>query len=330
VLAIVVALLPLRVAGALWLVLTVLALAGYVAWAVKLAVGRVSISLSAAVMGILLVSRPGFNLVELGQPTVVYLPLCWIVWRADSNRWTSAVALAFLLGKPPFAIPVLVFLLIQRSWVLLGRGLAIGAVVSAPILALLVRSEHGVSELVHAVSMNNSALARLDEGIAQRIDVTALVVRWTGSNDWWVYVVCAVMVLGLTGLAIRRRLAVDDYRVTAGSRNREAIVLAMALATLVSITHEDYDVLLLLVPIGAAWSACRKAVWPVVPAIAAVVLHTPARLPSVLTYERIAEFTAFLLLFALAVIDIQLARGGSVHKFEHALRRDDRSLNGPN
>ena len=71
-----------------------------------------------AAMAVLLVSYPMFRSVLGGQNTAFTLLLIAAVWRfaADENDLAAGLALAALLYKPQFGVPLLVLVIVARRW----------------------------------------------------------------------------------------------------------------------------------------------------------------------------------------------------------------------
>ncbi len=298
VLAALLALAPVRTAGALWEVTCVVLLAMYCAWAAKLVTRSVTLPMAGIILGVLLVSRSGYSAVVLGQPTLWYVPLCWIAWSGPEDSWATAFALAFVYGKPPFAIPIVVALVARRSWRLLARGTAVAAVVSVPVGIALLRAEGSAGALWKSVTSNVRLFNTIAPRVPTRVDLASVVSRSTGSANGAVTVAAALVILMAMAVAV-----VSGLRAP-GSPPGASVTLTVMVAALLCVAHQDYDLVLLVVPLAATWAQSRRAFLVAVPIIATVVLHTPIGGPG-MSYGAFTAATSVALLLALAVLVVK-------------------------
>jgi hypothetical protein len=243
------ALFPASLASALWFVLNICGL-GIIALVVARVLDRrLGGPAFLAIAGLLVLTRPGRANLEIGQAAIVYTLFTYVAWSQVRRRpWLSAVALALALGKPPFGLPLLALFLAMGVWRVVVRGLLLFVVVSAPMVAWLSVNAGSPAALFHAVVHN---LRYTDQnpldatGSAGRIDALSLAARYShGSFGGGFEVGAFAVVISVAAFFILR----------AGHRDwslSPAVLMLLGLATVLSVAHQYYDLLVLAWPFAA-------------------------------------------------------------------------------
>ena len=185
-----------------------------------------------------------------------YVLATYIVWSQARRRpMLAALALAVVLGKPPFGLPLLALLLICRAWSVVWRGVAIFVAACVPVLIWLSVDEGSPKALYHAIVSNlrysnHAAVDRV--GAVRRIDAVSLIGRYVHDISGVWQLAAFIVLVGLAGLVLRRKAAEPGWNPT------PAVLLVLGLSTLLSIVHQDYDLLLLAWPFAAALSLALR------------------------------------------------------------------------
>ncbi len=254
------ALLPLGVATALWFVFNVGGMVVIATVAVRRFGRTLAMPAVVAVTGLLILSRPGRA--SFDQMSVFYVLASYLAWSQARRRpMLAALALVVALGKPPFGFPLLVLLAMCRAWPVVWRTLVIFVATSAPVVLWLSLNEGSARALWHAVVSNirysdHTPVDRV--GAVRRIDAISLIGRYVhGISGMW-ELVAFVISIGLVGLILRLRPAGPGWNLT------PALLLTVGLVSLLSLVHQDYDLLLLAWPfaalLGLFWPPDRRAI----------------------------------------------------------------------
>ena len=244
-------LVPPRAASVLWLLIT----AGLLVCLVRL--GSRGWQITALLLGLVLLSRPGRSDVLLGQVALPYVLVTCLAWRWSRTRPRAAAGcLAVALGKPTFGLALLALLLVRRQWRTAALGTLGGALLSLVPAAVLLTAHGG--EALDAVE-GNLDKAQSDSastpGASRLVDGLSLVVRvvspdgdvsgaWTGVA----YLVAVALAGVVLAVAARREPTHEEA----------ALLVLLAAVTLLCLPHQAYDALLLVWPAAAAASAWRQ------------------------------------------------------------------------
>jgi len=239
------AVLPLGVATALWFLFNVAGMFVIGSLVVRCFGRTLGVPAVVVVTGLLILSRPGRA--SFGQVTVYYVLTSYVVWSQARRRpGLAALALVMALGKPPFGLPLLGLLLLCRAWPVVWRAFVIFVAVSVPVVLWLSFDEGSPRTLWHAIISNvrysdHTAVDRV--GAVRRVDAISLIGRYVhGISGIW-EIVAFIVLIGVVGLFMRRRFAWRD--------RTPPVLLTLGLVSLLSIAHQDYDLLLLAWPFGA-------------------------------------------------------------------------------
>lgn len=257
-LGVVLGVLPVTVASAVWFALNVMGIVVLGRVAARALDPRLGVPGVLAVAGVVMLSRPGRGTLETGQVTVLYTLVTYVAWsQARKRPGVAAVALACALGKPPFGLPLLALLLACRMWRVALRGVAYFVAASLPIVVWLSVNAGSPASLWHAMVNNLSYSDHnpLDApGSAGRIDALSLIARGLhahvgGAPEVGAFVVLVGLVSVLVGWTWRR----SGWPVTPG------VLLLLGTVTVLCVAHEYYDLLLLTWPFAAAWGRPRAS-----------------------------------------------------------------------
>ncbi len=255
-LAAVLALFPVKVAAGLWFCVNLGGLgllASFVARALDRRLGGPAI---VAITGLLALTRPGRALLESGQVTALYALLTYVAWSQARRRpWLAAVGLAFVLGKPPFGLPLLALFLVRRLWPVALRAVAISVAASLPIVIWLSVNAGSPGSLWHALVHNLSYTDhnRLDApGSPGRIDALSLIARYVhGHFGGGAEVAAFVVLVGVVAAFVGRAARAPGWPLS------PAVLMLLGVVTVLAVAHEYYDLLLL------AWPFAAVMRWPV-------------------------------------------------------------------
>jgi hypothetical protein len=259
-----VAMLPLPIAQAVYWLLNVVLLLAFAAVALRICSIPLSPGAVAGLAAVLLLSRPGHANLYFGQITLPMILVTIGSWHFAGQRpLLSGLLLTLALIKPTFGVPLSVLLIVQGKWRAAFTGLAITAVVSASIVALLLfrSADAGGPHVFDLLKTNQTALED-DPNVhpkrsGSRIDLPMVVERALGDRvslvaRW----VLPLLVLGISGCVLRKL----DSR-AGGSEVGEPSALSFSLLCVtiaICIYHGVYDGLLAAVPAVAAWQGVLR------------------------------------------------------------------------
>lgn len=237
-------LLPIAVARVVFGGLMLAALVAVVVLGLRAAGRRPTVAAALGTAAALLLTTPGRFDFQTGQSTYPVVLGAWLALLYQGERPRLAgLGLALALLKPVFGLPVLVVLLVHRSWATLRWGIGIAVACATPVLVTLLVREGGVGALVRVWS-DNAAYSASTSGMdpaesSTRVDLHALVAKVVPALNS--SVVSVVLFLAVTiAVAVLSRGRMRPHP--------PALVTAvLAIGIVLAIVHQGYD-LLFLVP----------------------------------------------------------------------------------
>ncbi len=290
-LALVVAVFPLGAAIVLWFLFNLAGMVVIAAVAVR-SLGRdLGIPAILTTAGILILSRGGRG--SFHQVTVFYVLATYVAWSQVRTRpWLAAFAVAVAMGKPPFGLPLLCLLMFCGLWRVALRALSLFLLACLPILVWLSVNDGSPLAVWHAMTSNlrysnSQPVDRI--GAVRRIDAINVIGRYvSGIGGLW-EIIAFIVLIGLVSMVLRRRSTHPGWNLT------PAVLLTLGLVSLLSIAHQDYDLLLLAWPfaavVGVVWSVPQSEGGK--RARAMLLLATPALVISYLPAATTAKYLGF-------------------------------------
>ncbi len=198
--------------------------------------------------GLILLSRPGHWNLLLGQPTLQIVLASYVaLYFAKHFPIVSGLGLTISMIKPTFGIPIALLMLAQRHVRPVLYGGAITALINVPLVVVLAYREQGFGLLGGVLVKNFHTFQQLPyinpATSTIRIDAIAFISHFIGDPlDNITKVIIAVLILGIAGWTLARIARLHDERfwtLAAG---------IACLAVLLSVYHQAYDLLLLVLP----------------------------------------------------------------------------------
>ena len=214
------------------------------------------------VASLILLSRPGYANLLLGQCTLqVVLGAYAALYYGSTRPWLAALGLAVATIKPTFGLPLAVLLLCRREVRVTLVGLTVAGLASAVMTAALVHNAGGVDAFIHSLAPNYAA-TRGSSTVAAliswaRLDAWALVERSVGqplSAVAEIAISVGILVVGAFGV---RRLS----RSPDGDAARHVSNALACLVILTCVYHQTYDLLLLSATLLALVCGNPAALW---------------------------------------------------------------------
>jgi len=197
--------------------------------------------------GLLLLSRPGHGNLLLGQPTLQVVLASYVALSfARRSAIISGLGLAVSMIKPTFGIPIALLMLTQRY----VRQVFYGAVITIPInlflIIFLVYRSGGIDHFLEVLTKNYHVWQNditVNPVSSHAVDINTFISHFMGKPlHYIVQLAILVSVLGVASWAIRPTARPDDERFHTLSMG------IICLATLLSVHHQAYDLLLLTLP----------------------------------------------------------------------------------
>lgn len=210
----------------------------------------------------LLASRAGHTTLLNGYFTpLIVLGTLLSLQQAHLRPWLAGVGFALAATKPNYAFPLAIVMAARGNYRALFAGIFVSAIAAMlPTLWLVWHSSwSGFMETIRqGQNSHMEDLRELPVHTWTRIDMTAILAKWTGANPNELWQLLAMLGwLVLPCLALHRLRKAGDHQ---GSTSLSGLIAA--LAVLVSFYHQVYDGLILVAGIVAM--VCRPlpiAIW---------------------------------------------------------------------
>ncbi|MEW6744512.1 MAG: glycosyltransferase family 87 protein [Planctomycetota bacterium] len=287
-------LLPFVTAESVYFLLTVALTPALAVLALVLAGARVTVTRVFVIATLVLISRPGYWNLVLGQLAVTMAVAIYLA-LLPHRRWTVAagLGLAFAMVKPTFGVPLTILMLArgQIREVISGAIVALG--LSLPAVVVLSRAAGGFREFLptvleplayHSRDVNTDALLSPFRVDAAAVFSHILGVRIGPLGE--AAVTALVLALGVACVCcLRRARAPEGDRLSA---------IVICLTSVVCCYHQAYDLVVLLFPCAAfawgSWTASNgSSSWPRWTACIALLLvgANHLRAPSVVQWMNV-------------------------------------------
>jgi hypothetical protein len=250
-----IATLPVEAAMTVQFALTVLLTGVLAVLSLRLAGARASLPILFATWGAVLLSRPGHWNLVLGQLTLPVVLACYLAIALDGRQFILVgVALAAALLKPSFGIPLAVLMIARGQLRAVAAGLAMTALVNAPVVLVLAARSGGLANLMRMVIREEHVLESLTLAL-NRVDLTALLARLSGRSIGSAgAAIVAAAVLGGAVWALRARRRRGAPSPVLDATETGIVCSAILLCTY----HITYDFLLLTWPIVSLATMRRR------------------------------------------------------------------------
>jgi hypothetical protein len=207
-----------------------------------------------ALLGLLLLSRPGHWNLMLGQLTAVMALAVYAVLALPRDRTVLAgIAVSVTMLKPTYGLPLAAIMLLQREIGALVIGGVLTAAANLAVLVVLADRSGGIGRAVALMLAPTTSLDASDITSnfgAFRIDAAGMVSRIIGRPiGLMLSIAVATAVIAVMVYALRRARIPTD-----GGRVEPVEVGLICTAILFCVYHNGYDLLLLSWPATAlAW-----------------------------------------------------------------------------
>jgi hypothetical protein len=211
---------------------------------------RLTLSSICLLSAVALMSRPGYSNLLLGQTTLELVLAVYVsLFFASTRPGLSGLGLVLASMKPTFGVPLAILLLAQRSYRAVAVGISIGALLTMMPILVIVRASGGpgafAASLLRAYRGIDATGASSPVSCPARVDVIAVVGHWAQAPASSFAVVTAfVVVMAMAAAAL---LKVRQH--CSGRACDLYCISLVSLAVLVSIYHQVYCALLLVIPL---------------------------------------------------------------------------------
>jgi len=244
--------LPFHESALVYLFMSV-ALVTLLAWlSLRFSGGQSSLSMVLVIAALIVLSRPGRQLLVLGQPAIEFILASYLaLYYAHRAPIVSGLGLALTLIKPTFGLPLAALMLVRsRNNTAVAFGATFSMLINLPVLTILAfRAGSGSAlwhDLVDTLRANQQDLSFWVVNPATsftRVDITSLISRIVG-YPLNAPAQLAVMLAVLTLAAV----AIHRSERSRGDHSVCAMDSILCLAILLSVYHQAYDLLLLTMP----------------------------------------------------------------------------------
>jgi hypothetical protein len=203
------------------------------------------------IAALILLSRPGYWNLYLGQYSATLAVGCYaaLYWAA-TRPGLAALGVAVAMLKPTYGLPLIVMMLAMGHVRAVVGGVAVSGALSAAVAGVIVRNVGGLGAFLDSLGSSHASFG-MDPAVdptlsTYRVDAVALIGRWIGeplSGAGEMLVLVAVLgaaILALYHLRTRER----SNDVIPGPVSVAIVCSAVVLCTY----HQTYDLLLMAAP----------------------------------------------------------------------------------
>jgi hypothetical protein len=206
------------------------------------------------IAALILLSRPGYWNLYLGQYSATLALGCYAALHWAATRpGLAALGVAVAMLKPTYGLPLIVMMLAMGHARSVVAGIAVSGALSAAVAAVIIRNVGGLGAFLDSLGSSRASFG-MDPGVdptlsTYRVDAVALIGRWigeplSGAGETLVL----VTVLGVAVLALHHvRTRAWGSNVTPGPLSVAIVCSAVLLCTY----HQTYDLVLLAAPATA-------------------------------------------------------------------------------
>jgi hypothetical protein len=216
------------------------------------------------IAALVVLSRPGRQLLLLGQPTIEFILASYLaLGYARQAPMISGLGLALSLCKPSFGLPLAVLMLARRHHATVTFGVVLSLLINLPVFIILALRAGSVTALWHdlvdtlRVNQGNPDYLVVNPATSStRIDVSSLISRMVGYPLSGVaQLVVMLVVLTLAAIVLRRS---EKFR---GKDRTLAMDSILCLGVLLSVYHQAYDLVLLTMPFAVVAFRCLPTIF---------------------------------------------------------------------
>lgn len=240
-----------EVAQWLYLVTNFVLLLLVVLLALKFANREPSVLLVFAVSGVMVLTRPGVLNFYGVQVTLLHVLGCLMAIEYGQERPKLAALGLFLAScKPTFTIPLAILMLCRKDFRAVFMGTVLSLAVGGVVVALIAQNDGGLDvflEQAKTVYLSEEGQPEIPQVITSwtRLDAYSIFPRWELlPSDSQTELIFLAVIVAIGGLCV---LAEQEEEQLIGSNSRFGLIAVLTI--LVSVYHQPYDALLLLVPL---------------------------------------------------------------------------------
>jgi hypothetical protein len=240
-------LLDLTTASFAMLALNVVGFGLLTAWSLRLSRYRLTPLIVIVASTLVIVSNGGRNNLFSGQATVIFVAGAYLALTA-SGAARGSIGVFVSLIKLGIGVPVTILVAAAGRFRRAIVGLVAAAVVSSVLMVPFVAWAGGVSPLVE-ILMNNATFSAESRWISlettsARVDASATIAMiFDVVPSQSVQLLVAVLVISGSAFVLFARRSVFDHRYY-----NDAVIVLVCLATVTSIYHSFYDLVILILP----------------------------------------------------------------------------------
>lgn len=214
-----------------------------------------------ALSGFFLMTRPGVLNFYGAQVTLLHVLGCLLALQFGKSRPAlAAIGLLMASCKPTFTIPLAILMLCRGNWKSVTMGTLLSIVVGLGAVAWIASNNDGIekfAEHFQAIYLDVESQPEIPKVVDSwtRVDMYSVLPRWeviAADTKWELGLLAAIVAFAGLSVLLEKSDAQRD-----GSMGRFGILAS--LAVLISIYHQPYDALLLIIPLIALVFQLRSA-----------------------------------------------------------------------